>query len=115
MNSVEETINGVKINIDGQRIKISEVFSKIELRNIIFLSLEETGVFFSDTDKESDQEVLLSEYLFDSIQLIRFIVALEQNLAFELSDEIFFKENLETISTLVEVLANMCSKRISEN
>lgn len=115
MNSVEEKDDSVKIDIDDQKIKISDVFSKLELRNIIYHSLEETGIFFSDTDKESSQDVFLNEYLFDSIQIIRFIVALEQNLTFELSDEIFVKENLETINTLVDVLANMCSKKLSEN
>lgn len=104
-----------KKEIDGQKSKISDVFSKKELRNIIFLSLEETGVFFSDTDKELDQDVDLNECLFDSIQSIRFIVALEQNLSFELSDEILLKENLKTINTLVEVLTSMNANRISDS
>ena len=115
MKFVEKNIDNEITDANDQLIKISDIYSRIVLRNIIFLSLEETGIFFSDTDKESDQEIYLNEYLFDSIQLIRFIVALEQNLAFELSDEVFLKDNIATIGVLEEVLSNMSSKKLSQN
>lgn len=115
MKSIEEIIDSEIINANDQLIKISDIYSRMDLRSIIFISLEETGIFFSDTDKESDQELYLKEYLFDSIQLIRFIVALEQNLAFELSDEIFLKDNIATIGTLEEALSNMYGKKLSQN
>lgn len=79
-------------------------FTKNELMHRVFCALEETGIMFSNEEIDEVISKELSEYLFDSLQIILFLVCLEQNLGYELSEELITSKNLKTITSLVDAL-----------
>jgi len=83
-------------------IEISKVFSRQEINDIIFRALEEIGIVFSQKTEQGNID--LNEYLDDSLQLIMFAVALEQNLGYALTEDILLKENLQSINFFSEIL-----------
>ena len=84
--------------------KFSNHFTKEELKDNIFLALEETGIIFTNEEIDKNTNIELSEYLFDSLQTILFLVCLEQNLGYEIPEELLINKNLNTINTLVDAL-----------
>lgn len=84
--------------------KNATLLSKESIREKIFDALGELGVNFSDKEKTSAQDFDLSEYVQESIQLILFALALEENVGLELTDDIFVTDNLRSIDALVDIL-----------
>lgn len=81
-------------------------YSKKELKEKVYSALEETGVILSDNEKSSNKDLVLTEYLHDSLHTILFLVSLERNLGYDIADEILIKKNLKSINSIVDTLYN---------
>ena len=95
-------------------VKLSKVFSKNELRQKVFLALEDSGIIFLDSEKQSNQDIQIKDYLFDSLQMLLFLVALEQKIGYELADNIYIQKNLVSVDTIVDTLFESELKKIQE-
>jgi len=74
------------------------------MRDKIFNALEGLGINFSESEKTSEQDFDLREYINDSIELIMFAVTLEESIGFELTEEIFIEDNLKSLNALANLL-----------
>ena len=70
------------------------------MRELIFHALDEMGIFFTDSEKKSMNDVNIVDYLPDSIEQIMFVVVLEETIGFELPEELLIKDNLLSLNNL---------------
>lgn len=119
MSKINGVIKKIKSNFfpNNQKnktyVKLSTIYSKIELRQRVFQALDESGIIFLDSEKQSEQDIELKDYLFDSLQILLFLVSLEQEIGYELADNILIRKNIDSINTIVDILFESELKRIS--
>lgn len=70
------------------------------MRELIFHALAEMGICFSDSEKESMNDISIVDYLPDSIEQIMFVVVLEETIGFELPEDLLIKDNLLSLNNL---------------
>jgi acyl carrier protein len=69
-----------------------------------FECFEKIGVFISE--KEKNLELLLDDYIQDSLQYINLIVTIEEVFGISLNDDVMVKSNIKTFSDLYSLINN---------
>lgn len=75
------------------------------MKDIVINILDEIGIAIDDDEKNSDFD--LSEYFIDSIQFITFIVEIEKELGFELSDDFLMLDKYCSFNALCGMLSEI--------
>lgn len=68
----------------------------------IFECFERIGIFLSEEEKTYD--LILSDYIEDSLQFINFIVTIESVFDIEWPDEAIAQSDSETLSDIMEII-----------
>lgn len=70
-----------------------------------FECFEKIGVFISE--KEKNLELLLDDYIQDSLQYINLIITIEKVFGISLNDDVMVKSNIKTFSDLYSLINNL--------
>ena len=74
------------------------------MREAIFKALEGIGLSFPDDEKNSDDDIDLTEYIMDSLQFISFVTGLEEQLGIEIPDEYLNPKSIQSSKAFIEIL-----------
>lgn len=74
------------------------------MREAIFKALEGIGLFLPDDEKNSDDDIDLTEYIMDSLQFISFVTGLEELLGIEIPDEYLNPNSIQSSKAFIEIL-----------
>ena len=80
-----------------------------EIYNIVKEAFEQAGILFS-----SDEDIMLSEYVVDSIQYITSIVNIENALGIEVPNELLLPEKMQTLKAFSSVLVDLVKNPSSD-
>lgn len=77
------------------------------MREQLFEVLEELGIFFTDEEKQLENDIDLEEYLEDSFAKIMFALKVEKKLGVGLREDVLNEENLRSFNRFAEVVSKM--------
>ena len=78
--------------------------NKSTIRNNLLKCMEYVGIYIETVD---DNDILLENYIEDSVQFITLIVKIEEVFDIEIPDELLVISNFETIDKTCEMLGSI--------
>ncbi len=77
------------------------------MREQLFEVLEELGIFFTDEEKQPENDFDLEEYLEDSFSKIMFALKVEKKLGIGLKEDVLNEENLQSFNRFAEAVSKI--------